>query len=97
MGNGKKNTRQYKLISADGHLNEPADVWTSRVAKKYRDLVPRVESLEQGDGWVFPGYDQVFPSPGAPAPGATPTRWTPGAAMPTSIPAPTTPRPASPK
>ena len=31
---------KYKLISADGHLNEPRDVWTSRVAKKDRDRVP---------------------------------------------------------
>jgi uncharacterized protein len=49
----------YKLISADGHLNEPRDVWTSRVATKHRDLVPRVESLPEGDAWVFPGHDDV--------------------------------------
>jgi predicted TIM-barrel fold metal-dependent hydrolase len=49
----------YKLISADGHLNEPRDIWTSRVAAKYRDLVPKVESLAEGDAWVFPGYDGV--------------------------------------
>lgn len=53
--------QKYRLISADGHLNEPADVWTSRVASKYKDLVPRVESLDEGDGWVFPGFDQVIP------------------------------------
>ena len=51
----------YKLISADGHLNEPRDVWTSRVATKDRDLVPKVESLPEGDGWVFPGYDVTLP------------------------------------
>ena len=26
----------YKLISADSHLTEPGDLWTSRVDKKYR-------------------------------------------------------------
>ena len=51
----------YKLISTDGHLNEPRDVWTSRVATKHRDLVPKVESLPEGDAWVFPGYDVSLP------------------------------------
>ena len=55
------NKRAYRLISSDGHLNEPADVWTSRVASKNRDRVPRVESLEQGDAWVFPGFEAVVP------------------------------------
>jgi predicted TIM-barrel fold metal-dependent hydrolase len=58
---GEATPRTYRLISADGHLNEPADVWTSRVASRYRDLVPRVERLEQGDGWVFPGIDTAVP------------------------------------
>ena len=44
-----KNKRVYKLVSSDGHLNEPADVWTSRVAKKNRDRVP-VSEL-----WWMPG------------------------------------------
>jgi hypothetical protein len=33
----------HHLISADSHINEPADLWTSRVAAKWRDRVPRVE------------------------------------------------------
>jgi len=51
----------YRLISADGHLNEPRDVWTSRVAEKDKDRVPRVESLPEGDAWVFPGLDVTLP------------------------------------
>lgn len=54
-------SRTYKLISADGHLNEPRDVWVSRVASRYVDLVPRVESLPEGDAWVFPGSDTPVP------------------------------------
>lgn len=54
-------TPTYRLISADGHLNEPADVWTSRVAAKYTDQVPRVERLAEGDAWVFPGIDTAVP------------------------------------
>src|ERR1700678_2804091 len=52
---------KYKLVSADGHLNEPRDVWTSRVAQKDKDRVPRVDRLPDGDGWVFPGYDTTLP------------------------------------
>ncbi len=32
----------YKLISADSHVSEPPDLWTSRVDKKYRDRAPRL-------------------------------------------------------
>src|ERR1039458_4457408 len=52
---------KYKLVSADGHLNEPRDVWTSRGAAKDKDRVPRVDSLAEGDGWVFPGHDVTLP------------------------------------
>jgi uncharacterized protein len=54
-------TKTYRLISADGHLNEPRDVFTSRVATKYKDLVPRVDRLPEGDGWVFPGFEVTIP------------------------------------
>ncbi|HEV7678701.1 MAG TPA: amidohydrolase family protein [Candidatus Dormibacteraeota bacterium] len=53
----KDSKRDYRLISADGHFNEPGDLWTSRVSAKYRDKAPRIESFEQGDAWVFPGYE----------------------------------------
>ena len=33
----------YKGISADGHINEPPDLWTSRLPKKYLGRGPRVE------------------------------------------------------
>jgi uncharacterized protein len=58
---GEPTARNYRLISADGHLNEPADVWTKRVAGKYRDMVPRVERLAEGDAWILPGSDQAIP------------------------------------
>jgi uncharacterized protein len=50
-------TRGYRLISADGHFNEPGDLWTSRVSSRFRARVPRIERFEQGDAWVFPGYE----------------------------------------
>ncbi len=45
----------YQLISADSHVNEPPDLWTSRVPAKLRDRAPRIERFEQGDAWVLEG------------------------------------------
>ena len=45
----------YRLVDADTHINEPPDLWTSRVASRLRDRVPRMEQLEQGDAWVMEG------------------------------------------
>ena len=47
--------REYKLISADSHINEPPDLWRDRVPAKFRDRVPRIEHFEQGDAWVMEG------------------------------------------
>jgi len=45
----------YRLIDADAHINEPPDLWTSRVPTAFRDRSPRIEHLEQGDAWVMEG------------------------------------------
>jgi predicted TIM-barrel fold metal-dependent hydrolase len=50
------------LVDADTHLVEPADLWTSRVPKKYVDAVPHVEiepttghsHWRIGDTWIWP-------------------------------------------
>jgi predicted TIM-barrel fold metal-dependent hydrolase len=56
VGGGDADTRErYRLISADGHLNGPGDIWISRVASKYRDRVPRIERFDAGDAWVCEG------------------------------------------
>ena len=47
--------RDYRLISADSHINEPPDLWTSRLAQQYRDRAPRMERFEQGHAWVMEG------------------------------------------
>lgn len=47
--------REYRLISADGHINEPPDLWLSRVPAAYRERVPRVQRFEQGDAWIVEG------------------------------------------
>ena len=47
--------RTYRLIDADTHVNEPADLWQSRVAAKHRARAPRVERLPEGDAWILDG------------------------------------------
>lgn len=46
---------QYRLIDADTHINEPPDLWTSRVPARMRDRVPHLERFEEGDAWVGEG------------------------------------------
>jgi hypothetical protein len=47
--NGRaKMARQYKLLSADGHLEIPPERWTHRVPTKYRDRAPRTIHLPDG-------------------------------------------------
>src|SRR3984893_17467969 len=45
----------YRLIDADAHINEPPDLWTSRVPAAFRDRSPRIEHFEMGDAWVMEG------------------------------------------
>jgi predicted TIM-barrel fold metal-dependent hydrolase len=53
--NDKRTRTSYRLISADTHVLEPADLWTSRVDSRYRDRVPRIEWLEKGGAWIIEG------------------------------------------
>jgi uncharacterized protein len=48
---------QYRLISADSHVNEPPDLWTARVPARFADRVPRIRSFAEGDAWVIEGVD----------------------------------------
>lgn len=46
----------YTIIDSDTHITEPADVWTSRVPRKFADRVPHVERDRKGrDMWVLDG------------------------------------------
>jgi predicted TIM-barrel fold metal-dependent hydrolase len=46
---------QYRLISADSHVNEPPDLWRTRVPTSLRDRAPRIERFDEGDAWVIEG------------------------------------------
>src|ERR1022692_1060606 len=45
-----------KLISADNHVNEPRDLFTSRFPAHLKDKAPRVvRGADGGDGWSISG------------------------------------------
>jgi uncharacterized protein len=48
---------RFRLISADSHVNEPPDLWQTRVPAALRDRAPRVERFAEGDAWVLDGVD----------------------------------------
>ena len=45
-------------ISADGHIVEPADLFTTRMDKRFRDRAPHIESREDGDYYVMEGFGE---------------------------------------
>jgi predicted TIM-barrel fold metal-dependent hydrolase len=50
--------RTYDIISADSHLEIPAERWTSRVPERFRDRAPRRVRLGNGgDAWQVEGGD----------------------------------------
>jgi len=38
-----------RIISADSHMIEPPDLWTTRLDKALRDQAPHVENREKGE------------------------------------------------
>ena len=54
----------YKLISADSHIVEPPDLYTTRIEPKFRDRAPRMERLKtpagrEFDAWFIDGQQAV--------------------------------------
>ena len=45
----------YRVISSDNHVVEPVDLWTSRAESKFKDRMPHLERLEEGDWWICEG------------------------------------------
>lgn len=48
-------TLPFKLVSADSHIAEPPDLWTTRIDRQYRDRAPRLVSDERGDAYIIEG------------------------------------------
>ena len=44
-------------VSADGHVVEPADLWTTRIDKRFRDRAPHIETRKAVDFYVIDGLD----------------------------------------
>ena len=45
----------YKVISADSHVVEPPDLWTTRIDRKFRDRAPKIVQGEEEDQWWCDG------------------------------------------
>ena len=41
------------VVSADSHVLEPADLWTTRLDNRFRDRAPRVVRKQEGPGYEF--------------------------------------------
>ena len=44
--------QEYYVISADAHVNEPFDMFASRVDKKFKDRMPHIEVDDKGRKWL---------------------------------------------
>ena len=49
----------YRIISSDNHVYEPADLWTSRIEPKFREQAPRIVHEEDGGDWWFCGGQKL--------------------------------------
>ena len=46
-------------VSADGHVVEPADLWTTRMDRRFRGRAPHIETRKSVDFYVIDGLDPV--------------------------------------
>jgi predicted TIM-barrel fold metal-dependent hydrolase len=52
----------FPIISADSHITEPGDTYTSRIDAKWRDRAPHIERLgDAGDFFVVDGMQKPVP------------------------------------
>ncbi len=53
---------EYRMIDADSHVNEPADVWQSRVPSALRERAPKLVELDGGRiAWSYDGGKRITP------------------------------------
>ena len=51
----------YPILDADAHVNEPPDLWQSRVTQRLRARAPKVLRTETGDVWSFDDGKRLRP------------------------------------
>ena len=57
----------YRIISADNHVFEPPDLWTSRLDSRFIDVCPKPVPSDQGPIWVADGRASLSFSQGTQA------------------------------
>jgi predicted TIM-barrel fold metal-dependent hydrolase len=53
-------TLPFKLVSADSHIAEPADLWTKRIDRKYLDRAPTIVCGDDTDYFVIDGMTTIL-------------------------------------
>ncbi len=48
---------RFQVIDVDTHITEPADVWTSRIAKKWHERIPHIVRQGGKDVCVLDGQE----------------------------------------
>jgi uncharacterized protein len=51
----------YPILDADAHVNEPPDLWQSRVPARLRGRAPKVIRTDNGDVWSFDDGKRLRP------------------------------------
>ena len=51
----------YPILDADAHVNEPPDLWQSRVPARLRARAPKVLRTDKGDVWSFDDGKRLRP------------------------------------
>src|SRR5271166_5972222 len=54
---------EYKLISADSHVSEPPDLWSTRVDARYRERAPQLMVNPPGKEGAYFHYEGFAPHP----------------------------------
>ena len=52
---------RFRVIDIDTHITEPADLFTSRVASKWGDLVPHIKNMDGRDIWMIGDQGVIKP------------------------------------
>jgi hypothetical protein len=51
----------YPILDADAHVNEPPDLWQSRVPARLRGRAPKALRTDKGDVWSFDDGKRLRP------------------------------------
>lgn len=53
----KETLKDFFVVSADSHVNEPPDLWAKRIDARFKDRIPHIEVDDKGRKWfVIEGF-----------------------------------------